>query len=119
MPNSTGKYAMNSRLYDILKDTALIYLPALGTLYVTLATIWGLPSGEQVAATALGLSTFLGVCLKISKTSYDNSDKSTDAYLYVDGDGVKRFETKKTTDEVAQMKSLNVEVKREPDLPLS
>ena len=40
---------MNNKVYDILKWVAMIVLPAIGTLYLTLSGIWGLPYGEQIA----------------------------------------------------------------------
>ena len=42
---------LTNKQYDILKWIALIALPAIGTLYFTLATIWGLPYGDQVVGT--------------------------------------------------------------------
>ena len=44
---------MSNKTYNILKHIALIYLPAVGTLYLTLAGIWGLPYGEQKPALIL------------------------------------------------------------------
>ena len=80
--STQGKYAFNSPItYDFLKDTALIYLPALGALYFALAAIWGLPAAEQVVGTITAVDVFLGIVLKISKTSYDNSDKSKDGSI--------------------------------------
>lgn len=84
--NATGKgtFAMPPVLYDILKDTALIYLPATGTLYFTIAQIWGLLYAEEIVGTVVAVSTFLGVCLKISNVSYHRSEKSNDGILVVD-----------------------------------
>ena len=39
---------MDSRTYDILKYIAQVVLPALGTLYFALASIWGFPYGEEI-----------------------------------------------------------------------
>jgi hypothetical protein len=36
----------NSRVYDTLKSLALVWLPALGTLYFTLAGVWGASRGS-------------------------------------------------------------------------
>ena len=116
---NAGAYAMNSRLYDILKWTALVLLPAVAAAYFTLAQIWGLPNAEQIVGTVVVVETFLGAMLQISKKSYDNSPKSKDGAVIVDGDGLKRFEIDATADEVASKKVLNLAVKEEPDLPLS
>ena len=61
---------MSDRVYDILKYIALIALPACGTLYFTLAGIWGFPYGEQIVGTLTAVDTFLGVILRISSNSY-------------------------------------------------
>jgi len=64
-----------SPVYDVLKRVAQIYLPALGTLYFTLAQIWLLPYPEEVSGTILALDTFLGVLLGISSNTYDKTEK--------------------------------------------
>ena len=62
---------MKNKTYDILKYIAQIVLPALGTLYFALASIWGLPYGEQVVGTITAIDTFLGVLLGISTKKYN------------------------------------------------
>ena len=57
---------VNNKVYDALKFTAQILLPAIATLYFTLASIWGLPYAEQIVGTITAVDTFLGVVLKIS-----------------------------------------------------
>lgn len=61
---------MSSKVYDVLKFVAQILLPALGTLYFALASIWGLPYAEQVVGTITAIDTFLGVILGISSNKY-------------------------------------------------
>ena len=119
MAQSQGKLAMNSRVYDMFKWAALILLPAVAAAYFSLAGLWNLPNAEQVVGTIVVAETFLGTILQISKVSYDNSPKSKDGAVIVDGDGLKRFELDATADEVASKKVLNLAVKEEPDLPLS
>lgn len=65
---------LKNETYDILKYIALVVLPALATLYLTLSAIWGLPYGEQIAGTITAIDTFLGVLLGVSSAKY-NSDK--------------------------------------------
>ena len=67
---------MSNRVYDVLKFIAQIGLPALGTLYFALASIWGLPYGEQIVGTITAIDTFLGAVLKISSVSYNNKEKT-------------------------------------------
>ena len=62
---------MNDKLYKILKYIAMIFLPALGTLYFALAGIWGFPYAEQVIGTITAIDTFLGVILGISTAQYN------------------------------------------------
>ena len=61
---------MDSRTYDILKYIAQVVLPALGTLYFALASVWGFPYGEQIVGTITAVDTFMGVLLKISSDNY-------------------------------------------------
>lgn len=62
---------ITGKLYDVLKYLAQIVLPALGTLYFTLAGIWGLGSGEEVVGTIMAIDLFLGVLLGISQANYN------------------------------------------------
>lgn len=62
---------MSNKLYDVLKYIAQIVLPALGTLYFALASIWGLPYGEEVVGTITALDAFLGALLMISSVNYN------------------------------------------------
>lgn len=61
---------MSNNVYDFLKWIALIFLPAVGTLYFALASIWGLPFAEQIVGTVTAFDTFLGVILGISSYQY-------------------------------------------------
>ena len=61
---------MSNKLYDVLKWVAQLLLPALGTLYFALASIWGMPYGEQIVGTITAVDTFLGVILGISTAQY-------------------------------------------------
>lgn len=62
---------MSNKVYDVLKWIAMLFLPALGTLYFALAGIWGLPYGEQIVGTITAVDTFLGVILGISTAQYN------------------------------------------------
>jgi hypothetical protein len=61
---------MSNKTYDILKEIAQIWLPAIATLYFTLASIWGLPYAEQIVGTISAIDVFLGAVLKISTINY-------------------------------------------------
>lgn len=66
---------MNNKTYDILKWIAMYLLPGLGTLYFTIAGIWGLPYGEQIVGTITAIDTFLGILLGISTAQYNKTNK--------------------------------------------
>lgn len=67
---------MSNKTYDILKFIAMIFLPALGTLYFALAGIWGLPYGEQVVGTIMAIDTFLGAILGLSTNNYNKENEN-------------------------------------------
>lgn len=62
---------LNNKVYDVLKFIAQIVLPAIATLYITVANIWGLPYGEQISGTIMAIDTFLGALLMISTNAYN------------------------------------------------
>lgn len=66
---------LSNKQYDVLKWIAMIALPAIGTLYSSLAAIWGFPYGDQIVGTVLAIDTFLGVLLGISATQYNKTNK--------------------------------------------
>jgi len=63
----------NSKLYDILKWIALVFLPALGALYFGLSQVWGLPYGEEIVGTITLIVTFLGALIGISNINYNKN----------------------------------------------
>lgn len=60
----------DNKVYDALKWVAQLLLPALATLYFSIATIWGLPYAEQVIGTITAIGTLLGIVLGISTANY-------------------------------------------------
>ena len=61
---------LSNKAYDCLKWIAQILLPAVGTLYFALASIWGLPYAEQIVGTITAIDAFLGALLGISSIKY-------------------------------------------------
>ena len=61
---------MNNKVYDVLKWIALVGLPALTALWLTLANIWCFPYAEAIGATMAAVTTFLGAVLGISSIQY-------------------------------------------------
>jgi hypothetical protein len=65
---------LSNKTYDILKWIAQVALPAIGTLYFALASIWGLPYGEQIVGTITAIDAFLGALLGISTMKYKGEE---------------------------------------------
>lgn len=76
--------------YKSLKQTSVMILPAIGTLYFALAQIWHLPNSEQVVGTIVAIDAFAGVVLGISTRSYNNSGARYAGEIHVHDDGEKR-----------------------------
>lgn len=66
---------MSNKVYDILKYIAQVILPALATLYLTIASIWGLPYGEAISGTIMAIDTAMGVMLGIASKNYNKESE--------------------------------------------
>lgn len=62
---------LKNKHYDIIKWIALIFLPALGTAYFSIAQLWGLPYAEQVVGTIVIVEVFAGTLLQVSSKQYE------------------------------------------------
>lgn len=60
---------MKKSIYDFLR-IAQIIIPALGTLYTALASVWGWQYGEAVVATCAAVTAFIGVILKTESKAF-------------------------------------------------
>lgn len=65
---------VSNKTYDVLNSLVKVVLPAFGTLYFTLAQIWGLPGAEAVVATIVAACLFLGVVVQIAKAGWKTDD---------------------------------------------
>lgn len=61
---------LSSPVYDQLKKVVQVLLPGVGTLYFSLAQIWGLPAAEEVVGTCTAIALFLGLALQFSSKGY-------------------------------------------------
>jgi hypothetical protein len=68
-------------LYDRLKQTALIWLPAISALYFGLGQIWGFPKIEEVVGSIAVVDTVLGGL--VAKAS-SNHRKATEGPAFGD-----------------------------------
>jgi len=81
----------NNKTYNTLKWIAQFLLPGLGTLYFALASIWGLPYGEQIIGSITALNIFMGIILGISTHEYRKSEiANADGQLLIDSTDPKR-----------------------------
>jgi len=115
---------LSGRTYDFLKFVAQILLPALGTLYASVAGLWGLPAVLQVVGTIVAVDTFLGVVLGISSAQYKASDAKYDGILEVlqhdHENGALQIHLQKHPSEFADMKSVTFKVDSNPtEVPTS
>lgn len=92
-PVPAPKPLISDVTYDRMKKLVQFILPAAGTLYFTLAQIWGLPNGEQVVGTITAIALFGGVALGFSKKSYNASDAKYDGEIVLEPeeDGLKVY----------------------------
>lgn len=67
---------LSNKAYDVLKWIAMYFLPAVGTLYFAVSSVWGLPYGEQIVGTVTAVDTFLGVILGISTNQYNKMSET-------------------------------------------
>ena len=63
------KYLLPDNAYKAVKWLDLVAIPALTTLYVALAAVWGWPCADQVAKTSTAVCTCLGAVLGISSAT--------------------------------------------------
>lgn len=64
------KKAMSNKVYNILKWSALVGLPALAVFWLSIAPTWGLPYGDQVGKTLVALDVLLGTLVGVSSAVY-------------------------------------------------
>lgn len=64
---------LSNNVYDALVYIAQIVIPALGTLYAALASLWGLPYATAIVGTLSAIDVFLGALLKISTNNYNST----------------------------------------------
>lgn len=105
---------ITGKLYDWLKYLAQIVLPALGTLYFSLAGIWGLGSAGEVVGTIMAIDLFLGVLLGISQVNYNKAIEDA-GELHVAPDGKLTFqldEDKTDLDALGDKKEVRFKVQK-------
>lgn len=105
---------ITGKLYDWLKYLAQIVLPALGTLYFTVAGIWHLSGADKVVGTIMAVDLFLGVLLGISQANYNKGIEQA-GELHVDNENQMQFvldSDKTDIDKLGDKKEVRFKVKK-------
>lgn len=94
---------ITGKLYDWLKWIAQVALPGLGTLYFTLAGLWGLPNADEVVGTIVAIDLFLGLLLGISQVQF-NKQIAHAGDLLVQPDGKMVFQIDEDKTDIEKLK---------------
>lgn len=73
-----SNFYLDDSTYQFMKWVAQIVLPALGTFYFAVASIWGLPYAEQIVGTITAVDTLLGALLGISSANHNKEQSEED-----------------------------------------
>ena len=60
---------LSNKAYDIIKIIAILILP-ISEFISSMATIWGMPYGQQIVATLVALDVLMGTIVKIASDRY-------------------------------------------------
>lgn len=105
---------LSNAAYDRFKALVMLVLPALGTLYFSLAQIWNFPNAEQVVGTLAAITMFLSIFLKVSDRSYNVVGAKYDGSLIVDSSNpdkdVYRFGVGLSLEELKHKKEITLNV---------
>lgn len=63
---------ISNRLYDILKWTALVALPAIQAFWLTVGKVWGFPYLTEIGTTIAALGLLIAALIGVSSNSYYN-----------------------------------------------
>lgn len=103
---------LTDKIYNRLKWTVSIVLPAISSAYFTLASIWGWDNPEKVVGTIAVITTFLGVILGISTRKYNVSGAADGEMVVTEVEDGKKFSLQldKTPDELAERKRISFKI---------
>lgn len=110
---------LSNTAYDVAKDVISIWLPAIATLYASLAIILGWPWTEEVVAIIGVVVIFLGTVLKRSSTQYANKPVDYNGTLTVNHTDpmteTHRLEIDQPWDELGKLNEVRIQVIDESD----
>ena len=61
---------MSNKTYDAIKWIALVLIPAMEVLILTIGKIWGLPYYAEIGATVAAIGVFLAAIIGVSSRAY-------------------------------------------------
>ena len=64
---------MKDGLFDFLRFMAETGITGIGTFYLAIAAIWGLPYGDEVSQTLIAVSTLLGIFVEYQRQKFNKS----------------------------------------------
>lgn len=76
--------SMSNKTYDFFKWVVRYFLPGLGTLYFTIAKIWGLPAAEEVVGTIVAVTLAISTWIGLSNAQYKMNPSNYDGTMVVD-----------------------------------
>jgi hypothetical protein len=113
--NTKNPFMIPSKLYNFLKQLALIGLPAVSTFYFMLGETWEWDNTTKVIGTIAAIQVFLGAILGLSSRAYNKSDARFDGDLIAseNEDGNKTFllDLKSDPEELPAKKQITFKVK--------
>ncbi len=66
-------FKLSNSTFDNLRRVVEYWIPGLGTFYITIATIWDLPFGEQIVGTLAAMALLLATIIGINRKKHDPS----------------------------------------------
>lgn len=107
-------FTFSDAVYLRLKFIALVFLPAVTTLYFTLGSVWDLPHVEKVIGTLSAVDAFLGVLLNLSTKAYNASYDGNMVIHKEDGKTIYSLEYEGNLDEIEDRQELKFKVGKPP-----
>lgn len=77
------KSFLSDKIYSVGKKVVQVILPAIGSLYFGLSSLWGFPYTEKILGTLALVETFLGVVLGLSSIQFDKSGAAYDGTMVI------------------------------------
>lgn len=114
MSDEQPKPFISEEAYLLFRRLVEYVFPALGTLYFTIAQLWGLPYAEEVVGTIVALAAFFAVIVKLSRWAYQNDNSRFDAALVMDQSDPEQerwgFNIIRSIDEIGEKDEMAVKV---------